>query len=336
MPSTWEDITPPGVQLAMLNGQTIYGSQAILVDPQDTSHIYTGVDHQGVFESNDCGATWTKVNTGRNGATLDTGAQWSMAMDPYDPSIIYAVNGYGMGNSLWKTTNGGTDWDNLFPDGSEVAQTVQYDFASVLSMDPTDHLHLVVSFHANCMGAYAPSCQAESKDGGMTWRLMVGPNPAGGWEGAGPIVLNDTSWLYALPSNGLFLTTDNGATWKSVAPAGIQGGHYQIYHSKLGTYYLGTLQGMITSPDGMAWTAIANSPGDLNGLVGTGKNLFVSQQIGGQFFTATEADPTKWTTLPTPGRPSSQWGAYLMAYDADHKLLYATTQQGGLWRVLTD
>ena len=65
------------------------------------------------------------------------------------------------------------------PPGSEIAMTVDYNFLQEVSMDPTDPAHLVVSFHADCKGAYAPMCMAESKDSGTTWRLFKGPTKVG-------------------------------------------------------------------------------------------------------------------------------------------------------------
>lgn len=329
----WEEVTPPGVQLSTLNGKTIYGTQAVLINPFDTSNVIVGLDQQGLFKSTDCASTWTKINTGRNGSTLDTGAQWSMAMSPKHPNIIYAVNGYGSEIGLWKSTNGGVDWDQLFPEGSEVQKTVQYNFVSIVSIDAADENHLVVSFHAPCQGAYAPSCQAESKDAGANWRLMKSP-PIDNFEGAGPMVLNATSWIYAAPANGMWLTTDNGESWKDVTPSGASGSHYQLYHSPKGEYFVGTGWGVVKSSDGLTWSLIPNSGARLTGIVGNGKHIWASQQYGGEYYTASEDSPDSWSQLPTPGKPSpADNGGYLLAYDNDHHLLYSTNQAGGLWRV---
>jgi hypothetical protein len=329
----FEDITPPGVQLTNLNGQTIFGTQAILVNPKDTTNIYVGVQDQGIYKSMDCGATWAKINTGMNGNILDTGATWSMVIDPVDPNIIYSVNGYGSEMGLWKSTDGGVDWTQLMPADSEIAQVVSNTFTSIVAMDPTDHLHLVVSFHSGCTGAYAPTCQAETKDGGMNWRLFKGPPPTN-FEGAGPMVINETTWLYGMVFDGLWLTTDSGATWKNVTPMGTGGSGWEMYHSPLGPYYIGG-SSVLSSPDGLTWTAIPNGGGSITAVTGSGKNLYASQQYSAGFFTASESDPSKWTQMATPGKPDMGWGAYLLAYDTDHGLLYASAQGGGLWRVVT-
>src|SRR5262249_28169365 len=134
------------------------------------------------------------------------------------PQVLYAGSLYGKDLTLLKSTNGGVDWDSLFPPGSEVARTVDAGgFLQELSMDPTDHRHIVVSFHANCKGAYAPMCMAETKDSGASWRLFKGPT--NGWgEDSRPLVLNSTTWLYATNLNGLYYTADSGATWEKVGP----------------------------------------------------------------------------------------------------------------------
>jgi hypothetical protein len=91
--------------------------------------------------------------------------------------------GYGAGG-LWKSTNAGVDWAQTFTD--DVTNAFQYDFVEAAAMDPTNSLHLVVSPHGGCLGTYAPTCMAETLDGGGTWRLFAAP----AWgEGSAVLVL---------------------------------------------------------------------------------------------------------------------------------------------------
>src|SRR4029077_20798309 len=104
-----------------------------------------GTDGMGIYRTTDCEASWAKINTGTSGAALDRGDQWSMAIDPVDLKVMYAVSGYGtMG--LFKTTNGGVDWKQ--PLAPEIAHVFVYDgFTAQVRVDPTEHEHVVITPH---------------------------------------------------------------------------------------------------------------------------------------------------------------------------------------------
>jgi hypothetical protein len=342
----WQDVTPPQIPIVTYNppGNFSSGSDgmvAVAVDPVDPATVYVGGGHQtccadgsdGLFKSTDCGATWNKLDTGRNGSLIDTGWPWygGLLVDPMNPQMMYVESGYGA-EGLWKSTNGGTDWDNLFSPDSGVAQVVPYGvFAEDTAMDPSDPTHLVMTFHTNCTGDYAPMCMGESTDGGNTWRLFKGPPVLTGWqEGAGAVVLGTTTFLYAAPFDGLYYTKDSGADWEKVASAA----YFQLYTTAAGVMYLGSGTGILTSTDGHAWTAVPGAP-NATAVIGDGVNLFASfgNDTGGQpYWTALESDPTKWTNVKTP---TISQGASQLAYDADHHVLYSASLNGGLWRVVT-
>jgi hypothetical protein len=207
--NVWQDITPASVDLG--KGQGL-GTLNVVVDALDPATVYVSTDHQGLYKSSDCGATFTKINSGRNGAVLDSGSLWTLAIDPVESNVLYSSPLYGTDVSLFKSRNGGVDWDSLAPKGSNVAAAVQYNFFQALAIDPTDHQHLVVTFHADCNSPYAKVCMAESGDGGASWRIFNGP-PLGGWmEDAGPIVVNATTMLYAAWFAPLYYSDDSGAT----------------------------------------------------------------------------------------------------------------------------
>jgi hypothetical protein len=316
MIGVWENITPAG--LVSLHKGTPGG--AIVVNPKDTRVVYAGsADGGGLFKSSDCGATFAKVNTGQHGDDLDFNRMWDIVVDPVDPETVYAVGAYGH-NGLWKTSNGGVDWLNATPDDGEVGQTATGNFASIVGMDVTNHLHLVIQFHSGCGGAYAPNCQAETTDGGTTWKLLKVP---GGGEGVGVAVLDGTTWL-----TGSDLTTDGGATWKSVSDTAV---HWQLYRSTTGMFYVGTLHGILRSKDGKSWELLPGFSHSVQGISGDGTNIFAGSQWGSPFYKIPEQDPGAFTELPaTDGNDD---GSYFMTYDPDHHLLYASEFQSGHWRL---
>jgi hypothetical protein len=337
MSGQWQEISP--VNVANAPAGAISGtnfSEAVIVDPFDPATVWLGTGYAGVFKSTDCGATFTHVNTGTNGAALDNGSHVSMVLDPVDRGTMYTVSLYGAWG-LWKTTNGGVDWTQLIDSTSQVA-TVTASYFDSISMDPTDHLHIVLGVHNNCTAPYAPTCEAETKDGGKTWRLLSTPNP--NWEeGAGPWVINATTWVYA--GQDLWLTTDSGSTWAKITPTGTYGFNggevetHSVPRSSDGMYFLTSNMGLVGSMDGKAWSVIPNFSGRIVGFAQGGGLMFASDQWSATYWTATASDTPAWSMLPPPAGLASDQGAPFIDYDSTHHVLYSANFAGGLWRVVT-
>jgi hypothetical protein len=335
-PGKWENITPPG---------DIGGPVGISIDPFHSGGLYVSMHKggngphfpsDGLYESTDCGATWSpQINTGKNGNIAATGPWTSLVFDPVDEGVIYVAPIYGAGG-LWKSTDGGVSWTQLFPDTSEVAKTVDGNHLDAVSMDPHDHRHLVVGTHGNCKAPYGPACEAVTTDAGATWKIVK--VPVGGWEeGAGPWIIDATSWVYA-GGSGLRLTTDQGSTWSTVTPPGAPyyaGGEHEIHpivRGADGTYFLSSLAGIIKSNDGRQWSLIPNSGGRAVGLTLGDGNLYAADQWSATLHTAKASDPTKWTELPMPSLPSG-FGFPYLDYDEDHHILYGSADMS-TWRMV--
>jgi hypothetical protein len=342
----WENITPPYVA----SHSTATGALIPLVSTHDSSVVYLMTDSDGVFKTTDCGATWVKTNTGQNASQLDSGHIWTAVIDPVaSPDTLYAATGYGA-LGLWKSTNGGVDWQQLFPPGSEIA-TVGSGFIERIAMDPTNPSHLVVNFHENCTGNYTGACLGETTDGGATWHILQMPSSvATGWvEASGLAILKPDLWLYGAPEGGLFVTADHGATWTPATPTGGSStnpatgadfpGNSMPFQAADGTYYLGTLQGIARSPDGMSWTLIPNSGHFVTPVFGDGITMYAGvQNASGNtfFYSAPYANlSSAWTASTLPGISNNGQGIYAFGYDPAHHLLYATAHSQGFWRMVT-
>jgi hypothetical protein len=328
----WQNVSPPGMAVE----PPYTGALEVLLDPRTSGTVYVTTSQSGVFKSTDCGATWVKRNTGRNAEQLDSGRIWSAVIDPLDPQTLYALTGYGPAG-VWKSTNGGVDWDQVLP-----ANAGMPGFVARVALDPSEHSHLLINFHENCTGVATPVCFGETKDGGATWRVLdFPPSLQRSWaEGTFVLPIDATHWLYE--NTGLYYSGDAGATWRAVTPTaaiGIQGPYFRTPD---GTFYLAAANGVITSPDGATWSQIANSGNALDIVVGDGFNLFAIEgfqppQSAAFAWTAPYAQPSNWTVLRTPGLPSPpSAGANDAAYDSDHGVLYTADQAMGLWRTVTD
>jgi hypothetical protein len=303
---------------------------SVMVDPTRSGTVYIGTGAAknsyggpgvGMWKTTDCGATWNKLILGKNADLLSSGVQTTWAIDSSHPDTIYTNSLYGA-LGIYRTDNGGTDWTDITPKLPDAPTFIQ-----VMSMDPTDSRHLVVTFHDNCKGSFAPMCMAESTDRGDSWQLFIGPGR--GWqENGGPVALGATTWLYAGPVDGLFYTKDSGKTWEKVA----ERPDPWLYLADNGTSFLCAENGVLSSKDQHTWTLLANSP-KCTSVISDGVNLYASYQnffSGQPFYSAPLADPTRWTNMPSP---KVSQGAINMGYDPDHHVVYASNNLGGLWRL---
>jgi photosystem II stability/assembly factor-like uncharacterized protein len=244
---------------------------------------------------------------------------------------MYSNALYGASLGLYRSTNGGKDWDELFPRGSDVANAVEYTFFQGASIDPQDPRHLLVTFHANCLGQYAPSCMAESTDGGDSWRLFK--SPTNGWsEAAKPYILSRNVWLLTTLGDGIFYTEDAGATWQKVG----QGASVQMYVADDGSYYLSG-NGILKSADGgKTWQSVPGSP-SCDALIGDGLHLYAGTPRPGSgpaYYIGAPNGVGSWQGIQSP---QAGMGPAYLGIDQVHHVLYSAHGPGGghLYRMRT-
>jgi photosystem II stability/assembly factor-like uncharacterized protein len=316
---TWEQVTPAGIANA----------GAYVLDPSDSATVYLGTTNQGVWKSTDCGNTWVLISTGTNSNILNAHRQRTMVIDA--TGAIY-TNTSGI-NGLWKSTNGGVDWTNVLTSGATLACGGDIE---VITLDPTDSTHLLLSFHSKCNAPWTTGALAESHDSGASWSFTNAPQQ---WaEGDGQWMLNATTWFFADQFKGIWRTVDAGATWTHVM-INKQAAAYNAFYASPTTgaiYAAGAGGGVHQSLDqGVTWTVMDGPHGSKStSVVGTGSTLYLSYGpcFGGTPFlpykSATETNPTTWNVMTTP---MMQQGGRLV-YDSNHTILYSSNCAAGFWR----
>jgi hypothetical protein len=321
-----------------------YGAEALAVDPTNPATVYFGTDAMGIWKSTDCGAkgSWARVNTGKNGSALDSSMQWTLTIDPTDPQVLYANSGYGaQGSGAWKSANGGVDWDPLWPPAdAALANVVQYDFVHKVRIDPKNHQHLLIAFHAPCNPPYAKNCLAESQDAGMTWAIVNGdPSWSESIDQTIWFLDDSKTWLWGSTSGGLWWTVDGGQNWKQINPS--WGGHNggQLYRAKDGAFYLAAPAGLVRRSPAGQWSIDAMVPTLMIGMTGDGQSMYASRGPYPEsppylpYWTSPEGEGLSWSPFPSPPMTN---GGYELGFDPDHRVLYASSFAEGFWRVVVN
>ena len=134
------------------------------------------------------------------------GSATAIAVDPRDPAVLLA----GARNSLiYKSTDAGRSWV-LLPFPRHFRGGVQ-----ALVIDPLDSRRYLAGIHLTGSpdaGLY------ESRDGGLTWTHL--PALEGISVEALALFPGDPRRMVAGTRKGIFLSTDGGAAWERISPAG--------------------------------------------------------------------------------------------------------------------
>ena len=327
-----QDITP--IEFSSANAETF----GITIDPVNHGVVYVGGFYTGLWKTEDCGANWAKVSTGTLSSAIDNSMTWSMAVDPIDPQVIYAVAGYSSGVSgLYKSTNGGEDWVLSWPPASqpEWHDIVITNFANVVTMNPENHLHLLLTFHNICLPPHNEMCFAESFDGGETWRFIEGLDDWTGYEGSTLFFIDSTTWFFTSQLVGSWILSgmDDPDNYVAERIDGLDGSHiqgFQFIQSKTGRFFSSGSRDIWTSADGSAdsWQRIPNTGPIIGGLVETENAIYASNCFFPDYcvlpeYTKSTDNGATWQNLNVPfyimlGGP--------MVYDPEHKLIYSTTK----------
>jgi hypothetical protein len=338
----------------------------LLADPANPAHMWAFCQREAfgdnqVFRSEDYGATWTRVDAG----TM-TGDAWGVACDPNPNRVtewpaLYTPNGYGS-LSIYRSTDGGATWTNLFPTPTAVPRTsggtfslpldtngIRTDFYQV-HVCRDDSAHLLVTYHyGNDVVPIQPLL--ESVDGGATWELHDIP-----WGNSHYVYAVDSdTWLVISGQStggGIYRTTTAGRVagvidvdaWTQVHTDEHRHGSFTPwYDAANGFLYFPCEGGVQRSGDGGAtWTEIYGSP--VSSLVATpntvwgtllGSSLWLEGDVDASVSLSSATPPTGWGG----GGPAPYSG--VSVFDGTrHVVVMATkvndppTLNGEIWRYL--
>lgn len=199
-----------------------------LVQAPSNPEVLVAGTLEGVFSSQDSGATWQRISPESNRELRNID---SLAVDPRRPETIYV----GTFHLPWKTTDGGRTWTSI--------HSGMIDDSDVMSF-LVDRTNPARVFASACSGIY------RSDNGGLLWKKVQGiPFSARRTH----VLAQDaerTGTIYAGTTEGLWQSEDAGASWRRVTPADWVINSVEAPISRPGRVVIGTTDlGILVSDD---------------------------------------------------------------------------------------
>jgi photosystem II stability/assembly factor-like uncharacterized protein len=258
------------MHFALEDGQQI---PALAVDPRDPNKVFAAVlghpygpnEERGLYRSTDGGQNWQRVIS----KDENTGAS-DVEIDPSNPDVIYASmwearegpwedgNKFdGTGGGLFKSTDGGSTWNQLSTD-------LPKDLAQIyVAIAPSDsrRLYATLGTASGKLGVY------RSDDAGATWtQITDDPRPSGRIGGGDlpiPRVDPKNPDLLYVASTVTMRSADGGKTWSGFrgAPGGDDYQNLWINPNNGDNMLLVSDQGaLVTVNRGASWSSWYNQP----------------------------------------------------------------------------
>lgn len=163
-----------------------------------------------------------------------------LAADRFEAGTFYL---YHQSLGLFKTSDGGANWQLMASDGLPIGWTVGF-FNATLIASPTDAGHLVFTPGVLYEGVFPAY---ESRDGGNNWTAIAGTSAVNAIGFGAPEEPGGSATLYlygdVADERGLWRSADGFERWQLVSSA--PGGNYQAvkaiagHQSEFGTVYVG-------------------------------------------------------------------------------------------------
>ncbi|POX48390.1 glycosyl hydrolase [Streptomyces sp. Ru72] len=179
--------------------------RCLAVHPEQPNVVYAGAD-VGLVRSDDAGVTWHRVDSPMNDQTI-----WSLAIDPNDADFVIAGTGAPSRAAVFRTADGGANWDRLPPQIPEFCAGVSKPRVLTATVDRYDPKNLWFGIEEGGLW--------RSRDRGDTWDRVDG-TPASLPDGVTNSDIHCVLVLEGPPKtivcvvvNALFVSQDDGRTW---------------------------------------------------------------------------------------------------------------------------
>jgi photosystem II stability/assembly factor-like uncharacterized protein len=249
----------------------------LAVSPSDPDTIYVGSGEglhrpdlgvgDGIFKSNDGGATWRHVGL------PDVQQVGRLVVHPTNPDVVFVA---GMGHpygpnaerGVFRTRDGGGTWEKvLYVDHDTGANQVEIDPAHPDTVYAALWQHREGPWENGSFSGPNSSLH-KSTDGGTTWRRLGGGLP-GAAQGVGRITVglapSDPRRVYAMvqarEGRGLYRSDDAGDSWQLVSADPRLDVDIRVHPANPDIVFVGNIAAYRSTDGGRTWSPFKGAPG---------------------------------------------------------------------------
>ncbi len=277
-------------------GPAISGGRvaAVVGSARDPKLYYVGAAGGGVWKSDDGAATWNPVFDKTRIASIG-----AIAIDPNNDDVVWVGTGESnprndviAGAGIYRTTDGGKNWTYM-----GLRETK---YISSIAIDPHDSNRVVVGALGDVFADSPDRGVYRTTDGGKTWQKTLYLTPSSGVSDlkvdpknfavqyAGMWHFRRLPWTFTSggTDDGLFKSTDGGATWTQLTGHGLPTGLTGRVGLAVAPSDPRRVYALIESKDGILWRS--DDAGATWALVS--KNTLVDQRPF--YFSHVDVDPS--------------------------------------------
>lgn len=215
---------------------------SMAIDPIDPKIIFVGTKEKGIYKTLDEGETWQSLS-------IASGNINSINIDPKDPNIVYIGGYFGTLGKIFKSTDGGQNFEEIYSETHEKNNVMD------LAIDSYDTRRIYAGTSEGAL--------LKSEDGGRSWILQSKLD-----SDVVCIIISphDTrNILVGTASSGIYKTVNGGEEWLSLEGKLINEFGRRVARvrslsfdpNKEGRVYFSSLEGFLISSDGAeSWKKI--------------------------------------------------------------------------------
>lgn len=341
----------------------VAGLRGLAIDPAQPARLYAWVEPLGLYLTDDAGAHWSFSGLASKQGMVSA----LIVVDPGHPATVYVA----AGENVWRSLDRAATWTRVSGLGADRPLT-----AYGIGIDPDDARHILVGgigpiklgvfdsadqgstwsfasdgidsgrlealvadpFSRDVALASVDGLLIRTDDGGATWRVIHGLLPPNSVESlvADPAVPD--TYYAMLWNDGIWKTTDGGASWNRTLSAGLDFEAQSVYAQNSAPPAIFASESfsnrVYRSVDSGASWALISAPAGVSAVTGAASDAKVLYAAGnsGVFYSADGG--ANWARVQDELANPYDSVRSLQIDPSDAKIAYVVTQFSGLLRTL--